>query len=263
MQLVSLHEKRDIEAFLRQNLFTHLFEYSDLDDRYWPHTIWFGLIDGGDLRQVALLYTGLPTPVLMANAEPPCAMMADLLQRIAPLLPRRVYAHMHPAHVEAIAEHFAVLPRGLFYRMGLRDISRIWAIDTSRVDGLSESDIPALETLYGESYPDNSFTPQLLKTGYYYGIRHGSAILSVAGVHVCAPAYQVAALGNVTTHPSWRGRGLSRAVCARLCQALLHQGVAYIGLSVKTDNASAIACYTTLGFETRMEHGAYLLEWQP
>ena len=122
--------------------------------------------------------------------------------------------------------------------------------------------IPALETLYRASYPDNSFTTQLVKTDCYYGIRNGSAIISVAGVHVCAPAYKVAALGNVTTHPSMRGHGLSRAACARLCQALIQNGVEHIGLSVKTDNASAIACYTTLGFEKIIEHGAYMLEWK-
>lgn len=82
MQQEHLHDKRDIEAFLRRNPFTHLFEYSDLDDQYWPNTIWFGLRDGGLLRQVALLYTGLPTPVLMANADRPYELMADLLQRI-------------------------------------------------------------------------------------------------------------------------------------------------------------------------------------
>ena len=262
MQLVSLHDKRDIEPFLRQNLFTHLFEFSDLDDQYWPYTIWFGLKDGGDLRQVALLYTGLPTPVLLANADRPCEMMSDLVQRIVPLLPRRVYAHMHPTHVDAIADHFSVMPRGLFYRMGLLNTSRIWDMDTSRVEGLSESDIPALEALYRVSYPDNSFRPQFVKTGWYYGIRHGSTIISVAGVHVCAPAYKVAALGNVTTHPRLRGRGLSRAACARLCQSLMHHGVEHIGLSVKTDNASAIACYTRLGFEKIVEHGAYMLEWK-
>ena len=262
MQLVSLHDKHEIEPFLRQNLFTHLFECSDLDDHYWPYTIWFGLKDGGNLRQLALLYTGLPTPVLLANADRPCEMMSDLLQCIVPLLPRRVYAHMHPAHVEAIADHFSVTPRGMFYRMGLLDASRIWDIDTSRVDVLAESDIPALEALYRASYPDNSFNPQLVKTGWYYGIRNGSAIISVAGVHVCASAYKVAALGNVTTHPSMRGRGMSRAACARLCQSLMHNGVEHIGLSVKTDNASAIACYTTLGFEKIIEHGAYMLEWK-
>ena len=263
MQLVSLHDKHEIEAFLRQNLFTHLFECGDLDDQYWPHTIWFGLKEGGTLRQVALLYTGLPTPVLMANADRPDVLMADLLWRLVQLLPKRVYAHMHPAHVAAIADHFAVTPRGMFYRMGLRHASRLWDNDVSRVEVLSESDIPALEALYRASYPDNSFDPQLVKTGWYYGIRDGTAIASVAGVHVCAPTYKVAALGNVTTHPRLRGHGLSRATCARLCQALLHHGVEHIGLSVKTDNASAIACYTRLGFEKIVEHGAYMLEWKP
>jgi len=114
MQLVSLHDKCDIEPFLRQNLFTHLFEVSDLDEEYWPYTIWFGLTDGAQLRQLVLLYTGLPTPVLMANTERPCALMADLPQRTVPLLPRRVYAHMQPAHVEAIAAHFTVTPLGMF-----------------------------------------------------------------------------------------------------------------------------------------------------
>src|SRR5947209_16148007 len=110
MQLVSLHDKSEIEPFLRQNLFTHLFEVSDLDDHYWPYTIWFGLKDdGGNLRQVALLYTGLLTPVLMVNADRPCEMMSALLQHIVHLLPGRVYAHMHPAHVDAIADHFSVM----------------------------------------------------------------------------------------------------------------------------------------------------------
>ncbi len=51
------------------------------------------------------------------------------------------------------------------------------------------------------------------------------------------------------------------AVCARLCQALLQDGVEQIGLNVKADNHSAIACYTGLGFEQVAEFGAYSLEW--
>jgi ribosomal protein S18 acetylase RimI-like enzyme len=93
------------------------------------------------------------------------------------------------------------------------------------------------------------------------GIRQGQAIVSAAGVHVYSARYRVAALGNITTHPSVRRRGLSRIVCAHLCQALLQRGVEHIGLTVKADNASAIALYTSLGFEPVAEFGAYLLEW--
>jgi predicted GNAT family acetyltransferase len=64
----------------------------------------------------------------------------------------------------------------------------------------------------------------------------------------------------VTINPSVRRRGLSRIVCARLCQALLQRGVEQIGLTVKADNSSAIALYTSLGFEPIAEFGAYLLE---
>ena len=61
--------------------------------------------------------------------------------------------------------------------------------------------------------------------------------------------------------PRLRRRGLSRIVCAHLCQALLQDGVDQIGLTVKADNTSAIALYTALGFEPIAEFGAYLLEW--
>ena len=73
-----------------------------------------------------------------------------------------------------------------------------------------------LEALYQASYPDTVFSAWMVQTGWYYGIRHGQAIVSVAGVHVYSSVYKVAALGNVTTHPDWRGRGLGRAVCASL-----------------------------------------------
>jgi predicted GNAT family acetyltransferase len=102
----------------------------------------------------------------------------------------------------------------------------------------------------------------MVQTGWYYGIRQEQAIVSVAGVHVYSAQYKVAALGNVTTHPSVRGRGLARTVCARLCQDLIQNGVEQIGLTVKTDNAPAIALYTILGFELIAEFGAYLLEWK-
>src|SRR5207249_10409817 len=84
--------------------------------------------------------------------------------------------------------------------------------------------------------------------GQYYGIRHGTSLVSAAGIHVYSPQYKVATLGNVTTHPDYRGQGLGTAVCAKLCQALL-QTVEHIGLNVKADNTSAIASYMRLGFE--------------
>jgi predicted GNAT family acetyltransferase len=136
---------------------------------------------------------------------------------------------------------------------------RVDTIDTPRVVPLTTYDLPEMEALYRVSYPDNSFDPRMLETDYYYGIRQGSDIISVAGIHVYSLRFKVAALGNVTTHPNFRGQGLGTAVCAKLCQALL-QTADHIGLNVKADNASAIASYKRLGFEVIAEYSEYAFD---
>jgi predicted GNAT family acetyltransferase len=60
----------------------------------------------------------------------------------------------------------------------------------------------------------------MLETGQYLGAFEGGAIVAVAGVHVYSERYGGAALGNVTTHPRHRGRGLGAAVTAALCKSL-------------------------------------------
>jgi predicted GNAT family acetyltransferase len=125
---------------------------------------------------------------------------------------------------------------------------------------LSAADTEDLLALYAASYPGNWFVPRMLETGLYYGIRRGRALVSVAGVHVYSPHYKVAALGNIATRPDARGRGLATAVTARLCHELLLQGIEHVGLNVKADNPSAIACYEKLGFQRVADYGEYRVE---
>lgn len=99
----------------------------------------------------------------------------------------------------------------------------------------------------------------MLETGYYYGIKRGETLVSVAGVHIYSQEYKVAALGNITTHPQCRGQGLGTLVTAKLCQALLEK-VEHIGLNVKADNKSGIACYQKLGFERIAAYEEFALE---
>jgi predicted GNAT family acetyltransferase len=102
----------------------------------------------------------------------------------------------------------------------------------------------------------------MLETGLYQGIRRGGCLVSVAGVHVYSPRYRVAALGNITTHPDWRGRGLATLVSAKLCETLSKGGIEHIGLNVKADNVAALTCYERLGFRWAADYGEYTLERQ-
>jgi RimJ/RimL family protein N-acetyltransferase len=248
-----------VEAFCRRNPFVHLYAIGDLDEFFWPHTTWVALREGGEVRQLALVYTDLTMrmPTLLALAEQPESLMRDLLRAWLPVLPRRFYAHLTAGVADVLADDYHLQSHGAFHKMGLTDRSRAAAVDGSEAVALSAADTATLLALYDQSYPGNWFVPRMLQTGFYFGIRRGGALVSVAGVHVYSPQYKVAALGNITTRPDARGQGLAIATTARLCQELLQAGIEYVGLNVKADNRNAIACYEKLGFEHVADYGEY------
>jgi len=253
---VSLHDKNEIEAFLRHNPWLHLYALGDLDEFFWPYTTWYALKDSHQIKQLALLYTGTSLPVLLGLSEDPG--LQALLHSILHLLPKRFYAHLSKGVVAVLAEDYQIQSHGIHYKMALTNHSQWGRVDTSAVQQLGISDANDLQELYRMSYPGNWFEPRMLKTGYYYGVRQGGTLVSVAGVHLYSQRYKVAALGNITTHPQFRGQGLAAAVCTKLCQALLPT-VDHVGLNVKADNTEAIGCYTKLGFAPVATYEEYLL----
>ncbi len=247
MRTICLHDKHEIEKFLRKNAFLHLYSIGDLDDFFWPYTTWYAWSDADEIRHLALLYTGTSLPVLLCIAEQPSEEMKEFLQSLIHLLPGRFYAHLNSEMAKILSSDYEVQSHGTHYKMALLAPQRLETIDTSHVIQLTEEDIPDLEALYHISYPGNWFDPRMVETGCYYGVRHGNTLVSAAGIHVYSKHYKVVALGNITTHPEARRQKLATASCAKLCQSLL-QTVDHIGLNVKTDNISAISCYEHLGF---------------
>ncbi len=248
MKAICLHNKIEIEAFLRPSTFLHLFAIGDLDELFWQYTTWYALKDNEQIKEVVLLYTGTAQPTLLGLTREPAGLMPELLRSVMHLLPKRFYAHLSGDLAAVFAENYQVQLHGRYYKMALTDEALLNNINTSEVIGLSPSDASDLEGFYRASYPGNWFDPRMLETGYYYGIRCDADLVSVAGVHVYSPVYKVAALGNITTRPDFRGRGLAAAVTAKLCKAL-SLTVDHIGLNVKADNTSALSCYERLGFE--------------
>src|SRR5438874_4219783 len=108
MTLASLHDKEQIEKFLRQNTFLHIYGIGDLDDFFWERTIWYALKNGAEVEQIALLYTGLGLPVVLALADKPLDSMCELLRSTMRLLPRRFYAHLSKGLAEVLEEDYKV-----------------------------------------------------------------------------------------------------------------------------------------------------------
>lgn len=267
MDAICLHDKAAIRALLRGSPELHIYSLGDLDDFFWPYTTWYTLNQPADRAPVALVYSGGNPPVILAIDEHPAGPIADLLSAIRHLLPRRIYAHLSgdpstasgQVLASVLREDYRIDSYGAHYKMALRDRARLEGVDTSEVAQLLPERRAELEAFYRASYPGNWFDPRMLETGQYYGIWRDGTLISVAGIHVYSPEERVAAIGNVATHPAFRGQGLARRVCARLTKALL-ETVDHVGLNVRTDNVGAIACYAGLGFEWIATYEECMLE---
>jgi len=259
MKPACLHDKAEIEAFLRRDTWLHIYGIGDLDAFFWPHTAWYALKEAETVRSVVLLYTGGALPVLLALAGEDLPLMGDLLQSLLHLLPRRFYCHLSAGLDRTLAQEYRLEEHGEHHKMALPDRNLLTGIDASNVVRLSTADVSDMLALYEESYPGHWFEPRMLQTEQYYGIRRADALISVAGVHVHSPRYGVAALGNITTHPQHRGRGHGTAVTAGLCKGLL-ETVEHVGLNVKADNRAALSCYRKLGFKVCASYWEYTAE---
>ena len=253
--VITLSDRARLRAYFRRAPELHLYELGDLDDFFWPHTRWYGLEDGGDLRAVALVYAASALPVVLAIGDRPP--LAELLAAIRDELPARLYGHLTPGLHDALAPRYASEPHGELLKLALADRARLDGVDTGAVLRLGAEDRAEVEQFFARAYPGNWFDPRMLETGQYFGIRDG-ALVAAGGVHVYSPAERVAALGNIAVAESHRGRGLGTRVTARICRSVL-EAVDHVGLNVRRDNRAAIACYERLGFATIAPFEEHLL----
>lgn len=260
MGVRSVHDRDELAALLRRDPALYAYQLGDLDDFFWPYTSWYALGDA-----VALLYHGGPLPTLLAfgptgatgdpGAAGPDGPQNALLGDLRRLLPPRFHAHLSPGLDTALAPDFHATPAVPHHKLALTAAERLDGVAAAGTV-LTDADLPALTRLYAVAYPGNWFDRRMLATGQYIGVRRDGDLVAVAGVHVWSPTYRVAALGNVTTHPAHRGRGLATAAVAGLCRRLLTT-VDHISLNVHAGNASAIGVYTRLGFTPVARYGEH------
>ncbi|HKJ28068.1 MAG TPA: GNAT family N-acetyltransferase [Anaerolineales bacterium] len=258
LKFTTIKDKQILADYLRQNLDLNTYHLGDLDAFFWPHTQWHAAMQGGEIAAIVLLYTA-PDPIVMLailNENEP--EMRALLTHLLPDLPAEVYAHLSPGLDDLFEDKYRTSHNGEHYKMTLTNTTDLSKYAAPLAVVLDTSDLPRIERLYARAYPGNWFDNRMLQTGQYLGLADEDGELTcIAGIHVYSPEYRVAALGNITTDPARRGRGLATGLTAALCQHLL-KTVDVIGLNVRTDNAAAIAAYSKIGFEVS---GVYH-EWE-
>ena len=93
-----------------------------------------------------------------------------------------------------------------------------------------------------------AFSPTQLATGVYFGVVEYGQVVAAAGTHLISPTYGLAAVGNVYTQDSRRGRGYGTATTSAVLAQLFERGIRHVFLNVAQANTIAIGIYERLGF---------------
>lgn len=227
-----------------------LFAYhiGDLDDFFFSQCQWAASYTTRRhpiVRDVVLIYHGGSTPTVLAFGTEPD--YPQLLGEALDILPTRFYCHFQADCRATLESQHRLQPFGTHLKMKLSELKVSKHSAEGDVVILSPKDLSAVEAFYERAYPGSYFAPRMLETGWYRGISINGQIIAVAGVHVVSDTYKIAVLGNIATHPDFRGRGLAQQVTGQLVTELAAGG-RVICLNVKADNAAAIRCYEALGF---------------
>jgi ribosomal protein S18 acetylase RimI-like enzyme len=248
METRTTRDKGEIYRFLSGAPYLQLYTIGDLDDFFWPDTIWYAIYNNGEMQSVALLYTGMTPSTLLLFYEKDPYYSQSLLKSIRHLLPDNFNVHLSPGLIDIFGKENIIEDYGHNYRMILtRDPV---SVSEDNVRKLELSDISSINSLFKVAYPDNWFDSRMVETGKYFGYYNEGALIGVAGIHVYSPEYRIAALGNIATHPDFRGQKIAYKLTSALCSDL-KKSVDIIGLNVNSENKAAIKCYQNIGFEIR------------
>lgn len=235
-------------AVLKQDRVVNCFAIADLLPPFRKHTRVSLATHAQTGQWATLLIVEHPEVNVLATsgqAEGVAALLAQLGLPAIPLI------QTLPEHWPLLAARYDLPPnpRDLL-RMSLtaQTFQRPTQPDLPVAERLTKHDLLALLALY-DLFPTGHFRPGLLDEGLFYGVQAEGRLVAAGGTHVLARPYGLAVLGNVFTHPDWRGRGYSQAVVAALVADLLAQGCQDVILNVDVDNPPAMRVYTKLGFQ--------------
>jgi ribosomal protein S18 acetylase RimI-like enzyme len=243
-----LSDKERILAFLESDRLYAAYAIGDLEPELFTQCVWAGAEKEGQLRALGLRFGGLQIPALflMGEAEGVRIILRDALY------PGRAELTCHAEHLSAVGEFYTWEgePRSM-WRMALRkrDMpsgqSACVRLDAGQTEQIRN--LIALEDISG-------FAATQIEQGVFFGIYEDKRMVSVAGTHLVSRKYSVAGVGNIVTHPEYRGRGYGRTAVGAVLAELLRIGIRDIVLNVRQDNTPAFHLYEKLGFE---RYGAF------
>lgn len=236
-----LTNKPEIRRLLNMDREWSLYAFADLDDGMFEHCDWSACGDS-----LALVFRALAIrPIfVLGDTESTRKLLSDLPEVTG-------YLNLKPHQLDAASGIYRYRERHEMRRMFLENFNP----RTGTTEPLTDKDRDHIERLYATGDGGGiAFAPFQLDTGFFRGVRREGELVAVAGVHVVSRNEGVAAVGNIFTHPEYRGQGLAQSVTSAVVMALRDAGIRTIGLNVEHTNLAAIRAYERLGFRTHFHY---------
>ena len=158
---------------------------------------------------------------------------------------RSTFLTCEPHHLPTILRHFELDQRQTMIRMQVS--SETFAPVAGPIRRLEGSDAREINRLYRADGVVSYYSPRQIDDALYFGAEIDGQIVAVAGTHVISSASAIAVVGNVYTHPHFRGQKLAQAATSAVTESLL-MNCRDVVLSVDPANTAAVGAYARLGY---------------
>ena len=237
-----LNNKARILTYLETDRIYAAYAIGDLEPLFFAQSTWVGAEEAGRLQALALHFRGLKLPALFLMGDPN-GLRAILENTICP---EQAYLTCRTEHLAMTHDFYAWDETIPMWRMVLEPVNfQPTKGDCVRLTPAHSNQLTELYTLGGGI----GFSTTQVQYGFFFGIFVERKLVAVAGTHLISANYGVAAVGNVFTHPDFRGQGYGTATSNAVVSELLEIGIPDIILNVGQDNSSAIRIYEQLGFK--------------
>ena len=244
-----IRDPDEIRAMLSPHRAYAAYALGQLQTGLFERTEWHAA--RGAAGEALLLHSkgGLGTALFAFGAD-------DALEAALQIHPgsRHTFLSCQPHHQETILRHFVLPEASSMVRLQV-DRDRFQPV-TGEVRRLIGSEAFRINSLYRSDGTPAFYTAEHISQAVYYGAFEEGRLVAVAGTHVISAVDEIGVVGNVFTHPAFRGRGLGRLVTSAVTKDVLKSCREAV-LSVDPANVAAVRTYNVLGFEevTRLIEG--------
>ena len=240
VEIARAFDRDALGRLLQTDRYNAAYALAQLDDDAWPEAEFYSCATATGVSIVCHSRGGLGSATTLSG--PVEGVGAVLL-----LHPgyQNTFAIADPHHVDALERVYSF--RQIKRMMRMLITRKSFQRRNRDAQPMLAAHVDLLNRLYNAEGDPTHYRREHIAEGCYWGVIDEERLVAVAGTHAIGRSHGIAILGNVFTHPRFRGRGHATTATSAVTAALLEQ-VDEVVLSVDPENAPAVHAYRKLGY---------------